>query len=57
MLKQGEKGLFVHSDIISLHLGLISFGIEVFFLTARISHLRLFCTVNTKKTGDCWPFL
>lgn len=57
MLKQGEKGLFVQSDIISLHLGLISFGIEVFFLTARISHLRLFCTVNTKKTGDCWPFL
>lgn len=30
MPKQGGKGLFVHSDIISLHLGLISFGIEIF---------------------------
>lgn len=30
MLKQGGKGLFVHSDIISLHLGLISFGIKIF---------------------------
>ena len=39
MPKQGGKGLFVHSDIISLHLGLISFGIKIFFLTARISHL------------------
>lgn len=39
MPKEGGKGLFVQSDIISLHLGLISFGIEIFFLTARISHL------------------
>lgn len=44
---------FVHSDIINLHLGLISFGIEIFFLTAGISHLCLFCT----KTRDCWPSL
>lgn len=39
MLEQGGKGLFVHSDIISSHLGLIPFGIEIFFHTAGISHL------------------
>lgn len=39
MLEQGGKGLFVRSDIISLHLDLISFSIEIFFHTAGISHL------------------
>lgn len=57
MLKQGKKSLFVDSDIINLHLGLISFGIEIFFLTAGISHLCLVCTPQTEKARDCWPSL
>lgn len=57
MPKQGGNSLSVDSDIINLHLGLISFGIKIFFLTAVISHLCLLCAPQTKKTRDCWPSL
>lgn len=50
---EGGREQFVDSNIINLHLG-FSFGIKIFFLTAGISHLCLFCT---KTTRDCWPSL